>query len=301
MDLVEQIKTWRCRASMFGDIVIDGDTITAKQLEELNRLIEKPNPTDKQLITIEELTKKRDAPPTLSTGAKTVLREIYNEMRSGVSELIVSKYFEKGITVEPDCIELAKATIHPDIDGLPHGIKYESEWLRGTPDIRDDENLLVQITDTKAAWSLNTLNDAEFKKIYYWQGVAYLHLTGLNRFGLLYCLIDNPPHLIKREQEYHFNQNSHKYLHENDPAYLKWCLDYEESVRYSKYPIHERFKFWTLDWEPRFQDVIETTITAARKYLFEYHVELTERHVKNFELIKQQQPNLFEDSEVDAV
>jgi len=66
----------KVRASSLGKIMATDakDKITDKQLLTLNGLLEKVKLTEAQCVTIDKLIAKRDAPPALSTGAKTFIR-----------------------------------------------------------------------------------------------------------------------------------------------------------------------------------------------------------------------------------
>lgn len=284
--IIEAIKNWKARCSKLGEIIIEKSELTAAQKRDLEFLSSKPKLTVLQHEKLTYLTEKRDAQPELSESAKKELDSIYNEIVTGVSETVISKYYERGIVSEPDSLEFAKQTLHPNLyPVVPHGVKYENEWITGSPDIRDDTNPISQITDLKSAWSMSTLSKATFNKIYLWQGRGYLYLTGLRKFGLLYVLVDLPDYLVKRECEYHFAQNSHIYVDMSNKDYIKWCEEYYENTRYSKYPLYKRFRFWKDEWDDSYKDSIIYTVKKAREYMLSLHAKNMEIYNQNYGLM----------------
>lgn len=116
--------------------------------------------------------------------------------------------------------------------------------------------------------------------------------------SIMYVLVDMPDHLIKRECEIHFSQNSRLYISESDAEYIKWCQEYTEKTRYSKYPKHQRFKLFLDKWSPEYEATIINTVTQARQYLLAKHLSNMEEYVANYKLMAQLNPTLYSISDL---
>lgn len=189
----------KIRASQLGKIMSDDSSakITDKQLATLNGLLAKIKLTEKQAELRDTLMLKRDAPPQLSTGAKTYIRELWLEKNYGVRQEINSKYIDKGNEVEYLSIELVETM-------LEVGKCYKNdEWfnngyVHGTPDVITD----TCVIDVKSSWSASTFpfHDEKLKnKLYEWQLKAYMWLTGIHKSYLSYCLVPTPEGLMLDE------------------------------------------------------------------------------------------------------
>lgn len=189
----------KIRASSLGKIMTsdNASTITEKQSIELDRLLGLIKLTETQAKLRDKLELKRNAPPTLSTGAKTYVKELFMYHEFGVRQEINSKYLDKGNEVEDLAIELAGIYLdQPDL--VKNDEYFENEFLTGTPDVCNDEVLI----DVKSSWSAATFPffDAELKNsLYEWQLKAYMWLTGHTEGYLVYCLVPTPEDLILDE------------------------------------------------------------------------------------------------------
>jgi len=191
------------RASSLGKIMATDakDKITDKQLVTLNGLLEKVKLTEAQAKKRDELVAKRDAPPALSVGAKTYIREKAFEDKYGIVNNIENKYLDKGILCENEAIQLAGTVLgwedfEVDCDYV------ENDFICGTPDVLGSDWL----ADIKCAWDIKTFFKHQFEthivnSLYYHQLQAYMFLTGRKVAYLVYCLINTPQHLFEKELE----------------------------------------------------------------------------------------------------
>ena len=143
----------KIRASSLGKIMAsdNASTITEKQSIELDRLLGLIKLSETQAKLRDKLELKRNAPPTLSTGAKSYIKELYMYNEYGIRKEINSKYLDNGNEVEDLSIELAG--IYLGFDNLAKNEEhFENDYVHGTPDVLNDEVLV----DVKSSWAAAT-------------------------------------------------------------------------------------------------------------------------------------------------
>lgn len=138
----------------------------------------------------------------LSVGAKTFLKALAKEFIYGYSEVITSKYMDKGVQCEQDAIDLYNAvffTNHQKNDE-----RRTNAWFTGEPDIIVPN---VKIIDIKNAWSLVTfpatvedVQSVSKKSGYDFQGRVYMNLFDVSQFEVAYCMVSTPDDLRRWEQ-----------------------------------------------------------------------------------------------------
>lgn len=186
----------------------------------------------------------------LSVGAKTVIAKMAKEFIYGYSEVISSKYMEKGIRVESKSIDLLNSVMLTSYE--KNDERKNNEWITGEADIVADDRII----DIKSNWSLTTFpatpEDGQDKK-YEWQGRAYMMLWDKPRFEIAYCMVSTPEDLIGWEQ---------KSLHQVDD------ISRELRVTIVKY---ER--------DIALEEKIKVKVNAARAYLEETIEAITKAHI----------------------
>lgn len=175
--------------------------LTQNQQETLVGLMEKKRLgtiTDKQIVTLGDLIKKRDAKPVLSDGAKTYLKTIFKEHVFNRSKEVQSKYLSKGISVEDENINQ-----YNEVKGtflIKNEVRYENEYFSGEMDIEEDD----EIIDFKSSWDYSTFplfEDEVPNEDYEDQLQAYMDLRPhIKRAKLVYGLVDTPDDLIIDEK-----------------------------------------------------------------------------------------------------
>ena len=108
-----------------------------------------------------------------------------------------SKYTDKGLIVEDESIDFV-ATMLKKAGLVKNEINYSNDYMTGTPDVITDSYII----DLKNSWSWETF-PLFVKEVpnqdNYWQAQAYMSLTGIKKFKLIYCLMNTPQHLILKD------------------------------------------------------------------------------------------------------
>lgn len=152
--------------------------------------------TEKQLETLGDLLKKKNAKCDLSDGAKTYLEELVWEDLMGRSKNISDKYLDKGIMCEQESFNLYCDVTQTMFEKNKE--RRTNEFFTGEPDNTQDGI----IRDIKTSWEYNSfpLREREVKNnLYKWQLDAYMDLWGYDSAQLIYCLVDTPFKLIDDE------------------------------------------------------------------------------------------------------
>ena len=174
-----------------------GAGITDKQLETLNGLLDKVKLTEKQAETRDDLISKRDAPPQLSIGAKTRVKEQFLFDKFGIKKDFWSKETDKGNEQENESINLFAKT--SGIFGIKKNEKtYENDYFIGTPDIITDDAIIdikTSFSGLTFPWFENELPE----NAYFYQVQAYLYLTGRQNGFVAYCLTNSDDLAIQDE------------------------------------------------------------------------------------------------------
>jgi|TARA_R100000084_G_scaffold55365_1_gene23276 hypothetical protein len=248
------------RASSLGKIMSDnpGVRLTEKQNITLNDLLSKIKLTKKQSELRDSLLLKRDAPPELSKGGKSYMKQLWLENNYDIKQEINSKYIDKGNEVESLSIKLAELTT--DLGELYKNNEYfENDFVCGTPDVITDTHII----DVKSSWSAATFPFFEEKipnTHYVHQLKAYMWLTNIHKSYLTYCLVPTPEILIQDE----IKRTSWK------RGEIEISDETEEEVRQfhnlDKIPIWERVKSFELKLTGEDIKDMKEKVTLARKY-----------------------------------
>jgi hypothetical protein len=143
------------------------------------------------------MTEPKSKSETLSEGAKTYVKKLAKEFVYGYREQITSKYFDKGIQLEDEAIELYNRVMFTNYK--KNTVTKENDWLIGTCDIEAP----TRIIDIKCSWSLATfpaIAEDGINKDYEYQGRAYMMLYDLNHFENAYVMLSTPEDLMRYEQ-----------------------------------------------------------------------------------------------------
>lgn len=191
------------RASSLGRLMSGvPKPLTSNQTDTLSAYMERNSSPDakpltiKQLETMGDLLKKKNAKCELSDGAKTYLEELVWEDLTGRSKKISAKYLDKGIMCEQESFDL-----YCDVTQTMFEKNKErkiNDFFTGEPDNVQDGI----IRDIKSSWEYKTfpLRENEItNKMYQWQLEAYMDLWGFDSAQLIYCLVDTPFKLIDDE------------------------------------------------------------------------------------------------------
>ena len=143
------------------------------------------------------MTNARSKTETLSKTTISYLEEWTKEQIYSRRKEIFSKYLDKGNAVEVDSLDFIKT--HLNYKQLEKNEEsFENGFLTGTPDAILDDHII----DVKNSWdcfSFPLFFNSIPNKDYYYQAQGYMALTGIDRYKLIYTLMDTPEDLIQRE------------------------------------------------------------------------------------------------------
>ena len=203
------------------------------------------------------MAKPKSKSETISQGAKTYLEELSVEELWGKRKSFSSKYTDKGNQSEDDGIRLAEKI-------LKVGFMYKNEehftndYLTGTPDI--NTNVLI---DIKSSWDATTFpfNKTEIpNKLYYYQLMGYMALTGKKKATLCYCLINTPEDLVVDEvRKAHFNLKKI----DEDP---ELTAHIENQHNFDNIPDAKCIRTFLVEYDQKVVDEIYERIEACRIY-----------------------------------
>ncbi|WBV60278.1 hypothetical protein PFY12_14715 [Chryseobacterium camelliae] len=187
------------RCSQLGKLMVGvSPALTSNQENELKELKEKVltgKITEKQIIKLGDLLRKRDEKPEISKSVETHLSDIHKGFFMKRDRHISNKFTEKGIRVEEKSI-----TLYSDVKNtlfVKNQKHYSDRFKKGTPD-----NVQKKVRDMKSSWSLDTFpmyEKAIQNKDYIWQLYGYMDLTKIYESELVYALIDTPTNIIVDE------------------------------------------------------------------------------------------------------
>ncbi len=184
------------RCSQLGKLMVGvSPALTVNQEKDLSELRSKMlagKITDKQIIKMGDLIRKKEEKPELSKSVETHLADIHKGFFMKRDRQISNKFTEKGIIVEEKSITLyseVKNTLF-----LKNQKYYKNKFIHGTPD-----NVQKKVRDMKNSWSLDSFPMYETvigNKDYEWQLQGYMELTGIKEAELVYALVDTPNKII---------------------------------------------------------------------------------------------------------
>lgn len=217
--------------------------------------------TSKMEDTLAALIAKRDAPFELSQTAKSYIISLWLRLEYGYQEPVVTNELMKGNLCEQDSIELVSNLIPASQFRVKNREHYEDEYFTGTPDV-----ILLKdgvIEDLKSSWTLRTFFEASPGKDYEGQAQVYMHLTGIPRYRLIYCLVDTPDEIVLQEMKrYYFKFGQD----EGNPEYERICNALEAMHKVSHIPEKDRMKVYDYHYDTAYIEELIFRVKEARKY-----------------------------------
>lgn len=195
----------------------------------------------------------------ISETTKQNLLEIYIGKQFGRFYDIESKYLDKGNYAEEDSLTLVTNQMGRLL--VKNKEKLENEFICGTPDVIEKENIL----DIKTCWDIFTFAKADgSNQLYYWQLQGYMWLTGKDKAILAYTLVDTPQHLIFSEVQ----RKAYKLgIADNDEERQKLEEDVEFQMTYKDIPEDKRMKLFMFERNDADIEKLRSRIVDAREYL----------------------------------
>lgn len=203
------------------------------------------------------MTKAQTKSDLIGKTCKEYLNEYILEKVYGIKKEIQSKYLDKGISCEELSINLM--SVYFDDIFEKNDVWFENNFITGTPDVIKDDT----VYDLKTSWSAITFPffDIEPDKKYFYQAQCYLWLTGLDKFKLVYCLINTPDHLV--------NDEIRRFCWENN---IMDCPDeIEREIRlnhnFDRIPLDKRIKIFEIEKDPEIIKEMEAKILICRDFI----------------------------------
>jgi lysophospholipase L1-like esterase len=171
------------------------------------------------LMTDPKTNKAKEAGELAET-VKTHLVDVYvSNMYNRFTE-ISAKQLDKGNETEEDSITTV-SRITKDFY-KKNELFIENDFIKGTPDLFTGESIYnaETIRDTKSSWDAYSFFRAKAKplnKMYYWQVLGYMWLTGASKGSVDYCLNNTPYHLVESE----LRKESYNHVGNDTPAWIE--------------------------------------------------------------------------------
>jgi len=261
--------TFRC--SSLGYIMSDpkgksnlekyNDAVASKD-EKFAKLDAMTNHDSKSAIALLNAIDKLD----ISQGCKTHLADLRTSAKYGRQQHIKNKFMEKGLLLEEDAI-----TQYSLLTGIFHKKNTErkfNDFIQGELDLVVD-NI---VSDTKVNWDIYTFGRVvatEINPDYHWQLDGYMDLWNLKKGRLIYCLLDTPEHLIKREEKkLMYELFGGEPTNENDKKlYEDACVELRHTHIYTDIPIEEKVRIFEVNRSEERIAKIHKRVEECRNYL----------------------------------
>jgi hypothetical protein len=170
----------------------------------------------------------------LSETTKSALLEVYVQQKYNRYKEISNKYIEKGLAVENDAIDMWRR--HRGEIVFKNEEMFTNDFIKGTPDllIKDEAGAVINVPDIKSSWDIHTFMSAkmdEISKDYYWQGQAYMWLTGAPTATFCFVLVNAPIEMIN-DEKYRLARRLNLIDPQGDPTFIKKAQSIERNMIY---------------------------------------------------------------------
>lgn len=195
----------------------------------------------------------------LSETAKTLVESMWLKNNFGYREIITTDAMTKGLKLEQDSMALVQSVLKGAFR-IKNRKQISNDYLIGTPDII----LSDCVEDIKTSYNLRTFFEAEPSKMYIAQAQAYMELTGLKHYRLIYCLVPNTDEAIIKECERIAWQYGRDYENEDYIAHCSQIKANNDCI--AKIPIEQRVKVFEFEHDAEMVAKIYGQIEKARVY-----------------------------------
>lgn len=276
---------WKCRASALGNIMhLDSNCkVTPKQIEIIADYQGRESLTENQAKELKRLIDKRDAPPSLSKGAKTYLKDVFFGQVFDFEKRFTNKFTEKGNEMESPAI--AKII---DYLGLPMVVKneqhYSSDYTKGTPDA-----VLKALNfqfDVKNVFYPKGLNSFEGEAIhnYTWQIHAYNNMVGVEHGFVIKILLNPSEETIYREARVFWVDGGGDWKEPIPNDFINDVRDYYDFE--AKKPIEDRIKMFHVETKQEHKDLIKQAVELSRIELNRLAEEWKSKNQNEIQIIR---------------
>lgn len=214
------------------------------------------------------MTEARSKSEPISETAKSHLLEVYIADKYNRRKLVTTKYMEKGLQVEEDAITLYSR--HTKLFHTKNEERINNDFIIGTPDLFNGESIrnAETIIDIKSSWDIFTFHSVigkGVKKLYYWQLMGYMALTGAKNAKLAYCLVDTPDTLLNDEKrKLHWKMGL---IDDNSPDFQTACDEIDRLGKYEDIPIAERVHIIEVERDEAAIEAIYKRVMECRHWM----------------------------------
>lgn len=221
-------------------------------------------------LMTEPVSKAAKVRGDLSESAITHLVDVYVSRKYGRKTDISNKYIEKGLAVEEDSI-----TLFSRVRGQfykKNEAHLTNDFIMGTPDLYEGDLITraSHIVDVKSSWDIFTFFrniTKDINKVYYWQLMGYMALSGASSATLAYCLVNTPETIILDEERrllYKMNAGTTE-----NPDFIDACEELRKLSVYNDVPLKEKVIQFRIERNQAEIDRIYKKVEKARQYLNE--------------------------------
>jgi len=214
------------------------------------------------------MTESRSKSDPLSETCKGHLSDVFISKKYGRRTDIVSRYMTKGTMVEEDSLTLySRVKKKFYVKNEEH---FTNEYISGTPDIiLVDGAMPTEIIDIKSAWDIHSFFRAkakELNKMYYWQLMGYMALTGATLGRIAYCLVNTPESLQDGERKSLWYKMGQPAGDNNE--WIEACQELDRSMIYDDIPIAERvYDLFTVERDESAIQAIYKRVEQCRNWM----------------------------------
>lgn len=214
------------------------------------------------------MTEPRSKSEVLSETCKGHLADVFISAKYGRRTDIQSRYMTKGTMVEEDSLTLysrVKKKFYTKNDEW-----FTNEFISGTPDIiLVDGAMPTEIIDIKSAWDIHSFFRAkakELNKMYYWQLMGYMALTGATLGRIAYCLVNTPESLQDGERKSLWYKMGQPAGDNNE--WIEACQELDRSMIYDDIPNAERvYDLFTVERDESAIQAIYKRVEQCRNWM----------------------------------
>lgn len=211
-----------------------------------------------QLLT-DPKTKADKEAGVLSQTAKTLVESMWMQMKYGYYEPIVNDYMTKGLNMEQDSMALVQSVLGGQFR-TKNRERLQNDYFIGTPDII----LKDAVEDIKTSWSLKTFMNAELTPLYMAQAQAYMALTGILQYRLIYALVPTDEAVILKNCDKLVWQYGGDYSNEDYIAHSTQIKRNNDLIK--DIPAHDRVKVFEFGYDADMVEELHRRIERAREY-----------------------------------
>lgn len=215
-------------------------------------------------LMTEPKTKAAKEAGELSETTKSHIEEIWLENEYGYKEELLNAEIRKGKLCEQGAIDFVQL-VHGGEMRVKNVLLFENSHLSGTPDIITMKEGIEVIEDIKCSFTVRTFFKAECREgdNYWWQGQAYMDLTGARSFRLIYVLMQTPENIVNelKKRVYFIND-----CDESSPEYKASCEQIEANHTISHIPFEKRIKIFEFGYDQEAIHSLYARIDKCREY-----------------------------------